>query len=68
MDHKNVEPELFKLMGNSYDILKKPEKAYESYDAGLEKFPKAGMLYLEKENVYWNKKDFEKALPYHDLF
>ena len=65
-EHKNVMPELFQLMGNSYDILEKPEKAFEVYDEGLKKFPKAGMLYLEKGNVYWNKKDYEKALPFYE--
>lgn len=66
MEHKSVMPELFQLMGNSYDILEKPEKAFEIYDAGLKKFPNAGMLYLEKGNVYWNNKDYEKALPYYE--
>lgn len=66
MEHKNVMPELFQLMGNSYDILEKPEKAFEMYDAGLKKFPNSGMLYLEKGNVYWNKKDYEKALPFYE--
>jgi tetratricopeptide (TPR) repeat protein len=65
-DHKNVQPELFQLMGNSYDILDKPEKAFEIYDEGLKKFPNAGILYLEKGNVYWNKKDYEKALPFYE--
>jgi tetratricopeptide (TPR) repeat protein len=64
--HKNVMPELFQLMGNSYDILEKPEKALEVYDEGLKKFPNAGMLYLEKGNVYWNKKNYEKALPFYE--
>jgi tetratricopeptide (TPR) repeat protein len=64
--HKNVAPELYQLMGNSYDILEKPEKAFEAYDEGLKKFPNAGMLYLEKGNVYWNKKDYENALPFYE--
>lgn len=66
MEHKNVMPELFQLMGNSYDILEKPEKAFEIYDKGLTKFPNAGKLYLEKGNVFWNKKEYEKALPYYE--
>ena len=64
--HKNVIPELFQLMGNSYDILEKPEKALEVYDDGLKKFPNAGMLFLEKGNVYWNKKEYGKALPFYE--
>lgn len=66
MEHKNVMPELFQLMGNSYDILEKPQKAFEIYDAGLKKFPNAGMLHLEKGNVYWNQENYEEALPYYE--
>ena len=66
MDHKKVEPELFQLLGNSYDFLDKPEKAFEIYDTGLKKFPNAGKLHLEKGNVYWNKKEYEKALPFYE--
>jgi tetratricopeptide (TPR) repeat protein len=66
VNHKDAEPQLFQLLGNCYDILNNPNKAFEIYDAGLKKFPNAGNLYLEKGNVYWNREEYEKALPYYE--
>ena len=65
-DHKNVSDNLFQLLGNCYDILGKTEKAFEAYDVGLKKFPSSGPLYLEKGNVYWGKKDYNKAVGYYE--
>lgn len=65
-NHKNVQPHLFQLLGNSYDILEKPQKALEIYDIGLKKFPSAAMLHLEKGNVYWNKKEYANAIPHYE--
>lgn len=65
-EHKNVEPELFQLMGNSYDILDQPEKAFEVYNAGLKKFPNSGLLYLEEGNVYLDRNGIDKALPFYE--
>jgi tetratricopeptide (TPR) repeat protein len=36
------------------------------YDAGLQKFPNSGKLYLEKGNIHWIKKEYVKALPYYE--
>ncbi len=66
INHKNVNERLFQLLGNSYDILGKTEKAFESYDKGLKKFPNSGMIYLEKGNVYWGEKEYGKALPFYE--
>lgn len=66
IDHKDVTERLFQLLGNSYDVLGKSEKAFEAYDFGLKKFPNSGMIYLEKGNVYWNKKEYGKALPFYE--
>lgn len=65
-NHKDVNERLFQLLGNSYDILGNTEKAFEAYDAGLKKFPNSGIIYLEKGNVYWGKKEYEKALPFYE--
>jgi tetratricopeptide (TPR) repeat protein len=64
--HKNVTPRLFQLLGNTYDIMGKSDKAFEVYDEGLKKFPNSGMIYLEKGNVYWGKQELNKALPYYE--
>ena len=65
-DHKNVKDRLFQLLGNSYDMLGKSDVALKKYDEGLKKFPNSGMLFLEKGNVYWGKKEYEKALPFYE--
>lgn len=66
IDHKDVNERLFQLLGNSYDVLGKTDKAFEAYDAGLKKFPNSGMIYLEKGNVYWGKEKYGKALPFYE--
>ena len=66
IDHKDVSDRLYQMLGNCYDYIGKPEKAFEVYEAGLKIFPKSGILYLEKGNVLWNKKEYEKALPYYE--
>lgn len=65
-DHKNVQTQLYQLLGNSYDIIGKSEKALEVYNAGLKKFPNAGSLYLEQGNVYLEKNQPENALPFYE--
>lgn len=64
--HKDVTDLLFQLLGNSYDVSGNSEKAIEAYDAGLKKFPKSGKLYLEKGNVFWGKKEYDKALTFYE--
>jgi tetratricopeptide (TPR) repeat protein len=64
--HKDVTERLFQLLGNSYDVLGKTDKAFEAYDEGLKKFPNSGIIYLEKGNVHWNKKEYGKALPFYE--
>jgi len=66
LKHPDVYDQVFQLLGNCYDDMGKSDKAFEVYDAGLKKFPNSGKLYLEKGNVYWQKKEFEKALPFYE--
>ena len=66
INHKDVTERLFQLLGNSYDVIGKTDKAFASYDAGLKKFPNSGIIHLEKGNVHWNKKEYGKALPYYE--
>lgn len=65
-NHKDVTDRLFQLLGNGYDVLGKSDKAFEAYDEGLKKFPNSGMIYLEKGNVHWGKKEYSEALPYYE--
>lgn len=64
--HKDVTERLFQLLGNCYDELGNSDKAFHAYDEGLEIFPNSGMIYLEKGNVHWNKKEYGKALPFYE--
>ncbi len=64
--HKDVTERLFQLLGNGYDLSGKSDKAFKAYDEGLQKFPKSGMIYLEKGNVHWGKKEFDKALAFYE--
>ncbi len=65
-DHQNVTELLYQMMGNCYDLLGKTDKAFETYDLGLQKFPNSGIIYLEKGNVYWGKEEYGEALPYYE--
>jgi tetratricopeptide (TPR) repeat protein len=65
-NHKDVTERLYQLLGNSYDLLGKSDKAFEVYDAGLAKFPNSGMINLEKGNVHWGKKQYLDALPFYE--
>jgi len=66
LTHKDVNERAYQLLGNSYDLSGKSDKAFKVYDAGLKKFPNSGMIYLEKGNVHWNKKEYAEALPYYE--
>ncbi len=66
LKHPDVTEIVYQLLGNSYDMLGKPDKALKTYDAGLKKFPTSGALYLEKGNVYWLQKEYDQALPFYE--
>ncbi len=66
VDHKAVTDQVFQLLGNCYDLMGKPDKAFEAYDEGLKKFPNSGKIYLEKGNVYWNQKKYDDAITQYE--
>ena len=66
LTHKDVNFDFFQLLGNSYDLMGKPDKAIETYKQGLVKFPKSGSLYLEMGNVQFNKQDYNAALQSYE--
>ncbi|CAN5341318.1 hypothetical protein BH09BAC1_BH09BAC1_11630 [soil metagenome] len=57
----------YQLLGNTYDYLGEPEKAMDTYIAGIKKFPKSGKLYLEQGVVYISQKLYNKALEVFEL-
>jgi tetratricopeptide (TPR) repeat protein len=64
--HKDVFDLVYQALGNAYDYQGKSEKAIETYQDGLKKFPNSGKLYLELGNVRIVKKDYAKALEYYE--
>jgi len=66
INHKDASPLFFQLLGNSYSLSGNSAKAFQTYEAGLKRFPNSGILYLEKGNVHWMKEEFDKALTFYE--
>ena len=58
--------QLWQMIGNSLDIIGKPEEALAAYAQGLEKFPNSGRLYLESGNIFLIQNKIEEAIPYYE--
>lgn len=56
----------FQLLGNSYDLLGKRDKAIETYEDGLKALPKSGRLHLELGGMYEMAEDYDKAINYFE--
>jgi len=65
-NHKDVTDRLYQLLGNSYDTIKKGNKAVEVYEKGLKKFPNSGYIYLESGILQYNKREDSKALNFFE--
>ncbi len=65
--HKDATSAYYQLLGNSFDMMGKQKDAIKTYDKGLERFPSAGNLFLEKGNIYLINKQYGEALAYYDL-
>lgn len=66
INSKDANDRVFQLMGNTYDNLGKGDKAIDTYEAGLKKFPNSGSLYLELGVMQMGKKEYNKALGYFE--
>lgn len=64
--HKDVDSQVYQMLGNCYSYLRKPKKAIKTYEEGMKKFPKAGNLYLEKGNVFLHQKKYQKAIENYE--
>lgn len=60
--HKDATDQHFQLLGNSYDIIGKPDEAIETYKEGLKKFPNSGKLYLEQGIVEYFRKNYDESI------
>lgn len=63
----NLKADYFQLLGNNYDYLGQSDKAMQVYDEGLQRFPNAGRLYLEKGVVYEGKKKILDAIKSYEM-
>jgi len=62
-EYKDAEDVVYELLGNAYDNLGKADKAIETYEVGMKKFPFSGRLYLEMGLM---QKDNNKKLGYFE--
>jgi len=62
----NIEALVYQLMGNNYSLLGDRESAIKTYEKGLEYFPNAGGLYLERGTVEALQKNYEEALTFYE--
>ncbi len=54
--------EIYRLLGNSYDVTGNQTKALEIYKEGISKFPGSGKLYHETGVCYSGMKEYENAI------
>jgi tetratricopeptide (TPR) repeat protein len=62
----DVTPDVYQLIGNAYDEKGQFNSAVTQYNKGLEKFPNAGCLYLEKGNIAYKSNRYEDAFFYYE--
>jgi hypothetical protein len=63
---KDVTSNVFRVLGNSYDLIGDTPKALETFDAGIAQFPAAGYLYLEAGGIHVDHDADIKALKYFE--
>jgi tetratricopeptide (TPR) repeat protein len=61
LKYDDINSQVYQMLGNAYSYAGKPKKAIKTYEKGMEKFPEAGNLHLEKGNVYWYQEEYNKA-------
>jgi tetratricopeptide (TPR) repeat protein len=64
--HQDANDRVYQILGNSYSLNNQREKAIETYEKGLAKFPKSGRLHLERGNMELFVQEYEKALSYYE--
>ncbi|MEO1514378.1 MAG: tetratricopeptide repeat protein [Bacteroidota bacterium] len=63
---ENISSQVYQLLGNCYSMKGDKDKALTSYEQGLEKFPEAGNLHLEKGNVYTQTEKYNLAIKSYE--
>lgn len=63
---KNINSQVYQLLGNAYSYGGDPKIAIKTYESGMKKFPNAGNLHLEKGNVLLYQKKYEEAVASYE--
>lgn len=65
-DRPDCIDEVYRLIGNCYDVTGNPDKAMEIYNEGIVKFPDSGKLYHEAGICLANQKKFDEAVKFYE--
>jgi tetratricopeptide (TPR) repeat protein len=66
LEQKEVSDLIYELTGTCYEDLQQTDKAMDTYQAGLKKFPTSGRLYNECGLIEVGKKEYNLALVYFE--
>jgi Putative Zn-dependent protease, contains TPR repeats len=64
--HKDVNPQIFQMLGNSYSMNGERKNAIKEYEEGLKKYPNSGILNLERGNMEMFVENYNDALQYYE--
>lgn len=64
LNHKEVMPSVYQMLGNAYDLNGNKEKALQTYKQGMKRFPDVGNFYLESGNIAFADKEYDKAMKF----
>ncbi len=57
---------VYQMLGNAYDMNQQAPKAIAAYNEGLKRFPKSGILYLERGTMEAMAERYNDALQYYE--
>ena len=63
-EHPTATDFVYQLLGNSYDLIGKPELALVTYQRGMTKFPNSGKFHLESGSIKFNNKEYNEAIAF----
>ncbi len=66
LNHPDATPMVYSIVGSCYDYLGQSEKAIETYALGLDRFPRSGLLHVEKGITAYRNSDFQLALDHYE--
>jgi tetratricopeptide (TPR) repeat protein len=64
LENKNVNDQIFQLLGHIYDVKDQKDKANQIFKQGMKKFPDSGPLYLEMATQLLTAEKYDEALTY----